>query len=83
MYTKEFIAFKKKAVKFKVQDNQLFCRNSKKVLMYRVVVDLTKRQTILQQLHDESGHKGSEGTYWQVADYYWWDNLHTEVKTYL
>ena len=83
MDTKEFNAFKKKAVKFKVQDNQLFRRNSKNVPMRRVVDDPTERQTILQQLHDESGHKGREGTYRRVADRYWWDNLHAEVKTYV
>ena len=34
MDTKEFNAFKKKAVKFKVQDNHLFCRNNKNVPMH-------------------------------------------------
>lgn len=33
MGTKEFNAFKKEAVKFKIQDNQYFCQNSKNVLM--------------------------------------------------
>lgn len=37
MDTKEFNAFKKKAVKFKIKENQLFCRNSKNVPMRRVV----------------------------------------------
>ena len=81
--TKEFNAFKKKAVKFKVQDNHLFRRNSKNVPMRRVVDDPVERQNILQQLHDESGHKGREGTYRRVADRYWWDNLHAEVKSYV
>ncbi len=83
MSTKEFNAFKKKAVKFKVQDNQLFRRNSKNVPMHRVVDDSTERQTILKQLHDESNHKGQEGTYRRVADRYWWDNLHVKVKSYI
>ena len=82
MNAKEFIAFKKKAIKFKVQDNHLFRRNSKNVPMRRVVDDPVERQTILQQLHNESGHKGREGTYRRVADRYWWDNLHAEVKSY-
>ncbi len=33
MNAKEFNAFKKKTVKFKVQDNHLFCRNSKNLPM--------------------------------------------------
>ena len=48
-----------------------------------MINNLVKRQTILQQLHDESGHKGREGTYRRVADRYWWANLHLEVNAYL
>ena len=48
-----------------------------------VVNDPVKQQTILQQLHDESGYKGRESTYRQIADRYWWDNLHIEVKSYV
>ncbi len=83
MNAKEFNAFKKKAVKFKVQDNHLFRRNSKNVSMRRVVDHPTEQPIILQQLHDESGHKKREETYRRVADRYWWDNLHEEVKGYL
>ena len=83
MDTKEFNAFKKKAVKFKVQNNHLFRRNSKNVPMHRVVDDSVERQTILHQLHNESDHKGREATYRRVADRYWWDNLHAEVKSYV
>ncbi len=67
MTTKEFNSFKKKAIKFKVQDNHLFRRNSKNVPMRRVVDDPVERQTILQQLHDESSNKGGEGTYRRVV----------------
>ncbi len=83
MTTKEFNAFKKKAINFKVEDNHLFRRNCKNLLMRRVVDDLVDRQTIFQQLNDKSGHKGREGNYRQVADRYWWDNLHAEVKSYI
>ena len=51
--------------------------------MHRVIDNLVERQTILQQLHDESGHKGRESMYHQVADRYWWANIHLEVKAYL
>ena len=71
MNNKEFNAFKRKAVKFKVQDNQFFRQSSKNIPMRRVVDDPTERQTILQQLHDKSGHKGREETYRRVADRYW------------
>ena len=51
--------------------------------MCRVVDDPLERQNILQQLHDESGHKRHKGTYRRVADQYWWNNLHIEVKLYI
>ena len=68
MNTKKFNAFKKKAEKFKVQDNHLFRQNSRNVLMRRVVADPTEWQTILKELHDESGRKRQEETYRRVAD---------------
>ena len=49
MNTREFNAFKKKAVKFKVQDNHLFHQNSRNVSMRQVFDDATERQTILKQ----------------------------------
>lgn len=70
MNTKEFNAFKKKAVKFKVQENHFFRKNNKNVPMRRVDDNPTERQNIFQQLHDESGHKGREGTYRRVANRY-------------
>ncbi len=39
--------------------------------MRRVIDNHFERQTILQQLHDESSHIGREGTYRRVADRYW------------
>ncbi len=83
MTTKEFNLFKMNAIKFKVQDNHLFCQNSKNVPMRRLVDDPVERQTILQQLHDENGYKRREGTYQQVADQYWWDDFLVEFKSYI
>ena len=48
----------------------------------RLVVDNpVERQTI--QLHNKNGHKRRERTYRRVADRYWWENLHSEMKTYV
>lgn len=63
MSTKKFNRFKKQAIKFKIEDNHLFQQSSKNVLMCRVVDNLIECQTILQQLHDESSHKGRKNTY--------------------
>lgn len=40
--------FKKKVIKFKVQDNYLFCQNNKNISMHQVTDDSIKRQTIFQ-----------------------------------
>lgn len=37
----------------------------------------------MKSLHDDSGHKGREGTYKRIADRYWWDDLSTNVRTYV
>ena len=83
MTLKEFNQFKKKALRYKVQDRHLFRRNSKNVPLRRVIDRQADKDRILQHLHDESGHRGQEGTYRRIADRYWWDNLYADVKTYL
>lgn len=70
MDTKEFNIFKKKAMKFKMQGNHFFCWNCKNIPMRQIVDNLVKRQTILQQLYNESGYNGRENTYRQVANRY-------------
>lgn len=48
--------------------------------MRQVIDDPVEQQNILQQLH---GNKRREGTYRRIANRYWWDNLHAEVKSYV
>ncbi len=67
---KEFNKFKKNILRFKFQKNQLFRRNSKNVLMKRVVNDFEKRRRILKQLHNESDHRDKEKTYKRIIDRY-------------
>lgn len=61
LITKEFNAFKKQALKFKVQGNYFIQLNSKIVSMHHIVDNRIEHQTILQQLHDESSYKRQEG----------------------
>ena len=83
MGRKEFQKFKKEAIRYCVRERHLFRRNNKNVPMRRVVDDDKERQEIIEQLHDESGHKGREGTYRRIADRYWWEDLHAHVKAYV
>ena len=70
-------------MRYYVQGRKLFRRNNKNVPIRRVVDDDKERQEIMEKLHDESGHKGREGTYRRIADRYWWEDLHAHVKAYV
>jgi hypothetical protein len=83
MSLKEFNKFKKEALRFKLQRNQFFRRNSKNVLMKRVIDDFEKRQRILKQLHDENDHRSRENIYKRIIDRYWWNDLYDDVQKYV
>jgi hypothetical protein len=70
MSLKKFNKFKKKVLRFKLQKDQFFRRNSKNVFMRRVIDDLEKRQRILKQLHDESDHRDKKNIYKKIIDRY-------------
>jgi hypothetical protein len=70
MNQKKFNKFKKKALKFKLQSDQFFRRNSKNVLLKRIVDDLKEQQLILKQYHDESDHRDKKKTHQKIVDRY-------------
>ncbi len=83
MSLKEFNKFKKKAFKFKLQKNQFFRRNSKNVLMKRVIDDFEEWQRILKQFHDESDHRNKKDIYKRIIDRYWWNDLYDDIQKYV
>jgi hypothetical protein len=83
MSLKEFNKFKKKVLRFKLQRDQFFRRNSKNVFMRRVIDDFEERQRILKHLHDESDHRDKENTYRRIVDRYWWDDLYDDAQKYV
>jgi hypothetical protein len=83
MTLKEFNKFKKKVLRFKLQKNQFFRRNSKNVFMKRVIDDFEKRQRILKQLHDENDHRDKKKTYKRIINRYWWNNLYDDSQKYV
>ncbi len=70
MTFKEFNVFKKKAFRFKIQNNQLFRRNNKNVSMRRIIDNFEKRLRIFETLHDENDHRNRKKIYQRVADRY-------------
>ena len=80
MTLSEFRKFKSNALCFVVRGRHLFRWVSKNILLCWVVDLNDEKLQILRFLHEESVHRGREGTYCQVADCYWWGGLYQDVK---
>jgi hypothetical protein len=37
----------------------------------------------MHTLHDKSEHRGRENTYRRIADRYWWEDMHDNIKKYV
>jgi hypothetical protein len=83
MSLKKFNKFKKKTLKFKLQKDQFFRRNSKNVFMKRMIDDFEKRQRILKQLHDENDHRDKKNINKRIIDRYWWNDLYDDAQKYV
>ncbi len=70
MNQKRFNKFKKKILNFKLQNDQLFRQNSKKVSLRRIVDDVKEQELILKQFHDENNHRDKEETHQKIVDCY-------------
>jgi len=81
--TKEFRQFKIRALTFMVHKGHLFKKVSKNMPLRRVIDSEVDRTKILRAAHEESGHRGKEGTYRRVADRYWWNDLANVVAKYV
>ena len=83
MTIKEFWIFKGEALRFRVEGDQLFKRSSKNVPARRVIDGNEQKLQIMEQLHDEGGHRGREGTYRRITDRYWWEGMPQDVKAFV
>ncbi len=83
MTLKKFNKFKKKVLKFKLQKDQFFRRNSKNVSMRRMIDNLDERQRILKQLHDENDYWDEKNIYKRIIDRYWWNDLYDDAQKYV
>ena len=83
MDTKQFLKFKMHALKHLVREKHLFRRMNKNVPMRRVVDDRATKTQILEAMHEESGHRGKEGTYQKIAARYFWPEIMRDVKNHL
>ena len=83
MSRSEFREFKRKALRYLVQGSHLFRRQGRNIPLRRVIDSLEERKRIMSSLHEESGHRGREGTYNKIAQRYWWVGLYEDVKKHV
>ncbi|KAB2109261.1 hypothetical protein AG0111_0g2620 [Alternaria gaisen] len=81
--TAELRKFKKKALLMTVQERHLFTIPSGGRPLRRVVDNPEQQHEIIRSLHDESGHRGREGTWRKVWTRYHWKGQYEQVKKYV
>ena len=79
----QFSRFRKKALKYCVQEGELFRRGTKNMPLRRVVDGEPERQEVIESLHDQHGHPGHERTAMLLTGVYWWDGLWGDVKRWV
>jgi len=80
MTDKAFRGFVRYATEFLVNERLLFRRAKLNMPPRRVIWDRNDQNNIIQQLHDESGHRGKKGIYQKIALRYWWKGLYRDVE---
>lgn len=45
----------------------------------RVIIKIRKREELVRQAHEESGHRGRHPTYKKLADFYFWPNMYRDI----
>jgi len=83
MMGKQFDSFRQCALRFLVEEGQLFRRAKPGMPPRRVIWDQNKQKDIMSQLHDESGHRGKQGSYEKVVLRYWWKGLYRDVEKWV
>ncbi|KAJ5963047.1 hypothetical protein N7481_001456 [Penicillium waksmanii] len=80
----EFYSFKRKCMKFVVQERHLFRRVKGNTELLRRVLDQEKdQQYALKSTHDDLGHKGREATYALIKHRYWWSRAYEDAAKYV
>ena len=75
--------FIRQATRFLIYDGKIWRRGRANEPPRRVIFNNEKKAEIVRTLHDESGHRGREGTYRKISLRYWWDGMYKNVKMYV
>ncbi|KAJ5303745.1 uncharacterized protein N7443_003405 [Penicillium atrosanguineum] len=84
MSRSHFYYFKRKCLKFVVQDSHLFYRHKGKTEIMRRVLDKKEdQQKVLHGAHTELSHKGREATYALLKLRYYWSRMFEDTVTFV
>ena len=81
--TPQFRSFPKKALGFLVRDGHLYKRGRRGSPHRRVLGTVPQRQEVIKERHDETGHRGRQGTYEHVSRRYQWKGIWDDVVQYV
>lgn len=79
----QFKRWRTLALQHLVIDGHLYKKYGKHAPLRRVIDGNEEQSSILQELHEETGHRGVESTYRKIADRYFWPNLYKVVKSHV
>jgi hypothetical protein len=79
----ELRKLRRAALKFAVIENILWAKASAGKPLRRVVDHPLEQTKIISELHDESGHRGREGTWRKVWYRYFWPKMFDHVEQYV
>ena len=80
---KKYLQFQHFATKFLLQDGILFRRAKPNMPPKQVVWNLEDRNSIISELHDESGQRGMQDTYAKVTLRYWWPHQYRDIENFV
>ena len=80
MTDRAFNSFRQYALRFLMHEGVLFRRAKQNMPPKRVIWGKNVQNDIIRQLHDESGHRGTKGTYEKAALRYWWKGLYRDIE---
>ena len=78
---KEYQSFMRYCLRFFLQHEKLWRKDANG--LHKVVVDQPRRVRILQECHDDVGHKGFDATRALILERFWWPHVHEDIKWYL
>jgi hypothetical protein len=73
----------KQAARFFVREGYLFKKATKSMPTRRVVDRSETQAALIQEVHEQLGHKGIQTTFGAISERYWWEGMYRQVAKQL